>query len=126
MIRSSFAGTPVTPRTDPALRATVESFARRTFRDPELDASALAAVHAISRRKLYQLFEPSGTTPAALLRGIRLQAAAEALVSEPSRPIGEIAFACGFADATTFTRAFRRDRGCTPAESRAAARRNAA
>jgi AraC-like DNA-binding protein len=62
-----------------------------------------------------------GTSPAAFIRAQRLQAAHRAL-SDPRqahRTTAGIATQYGFADRTTFTRAFVREYGITPAELRA-------
>ena len=65
------------------------------------------------------MFEADGTTPAAYLRSVRLAAAAETLVQPRPVRITEIAYACGFNDPLTFSRAFRREYGVTPREWRA-------
>lgn len=57
-------------------------------------------------------------TPGQLITQTRL-AAASRLLQETSRPVAEIAHACGFYDHSAFTRAFRSATGVTPSEFRA-------
>ena len=88
--------------------------------DPELSPALVASAHFISRRRLYEIFEAVNDSPADAIRRMRVTAAAQA-IREPqqNRSFSDIAFSLGFADATTFTRAFRRYLGCTPREWRA-------
>ncbi len=57
-----------------------------------------------------------GTTPIRYLVDYRLQKAMEELTSPDKKPIGEIAFSCGFTDATYFNRCFKKEYGMTPTE----------
>ena len=120
MIHSSFSSGRVMPSTPGGLLFTVQDFIQHHLGSAALGTDRIADAHFISRRKLYQLFEPLQTSPAEYLRRTRLTAAAELLMSEPTSRvhIADIAARCGFADATTFTRAFRREFGCTPREWR--------
>lgn len=120
MIRASFGGGPVVPRTAGGLRHTVQEFLRANATKRGLDVEEVARRHFVSRRKLYQVFGEAGLTPAEFLRRERLVAAARLLVaSGPGVPtVEQVAYACGFDDPTTFTRAFRRAYGCTPREWR--------
>jgi AraC-like DNA-binding protein len=122
MIHSTFASSRVMPRTTSALRITVERYVHQHFADHGLDVDDIAAAHYISRRRLYQLFETVGTTPADLLRAVRLEAASERLRASDDASVSLIAFESGFSDATTFTRAFRRRYGCVPRDYRRTAR----
>ena len=75
----------------------------------------------LSRSTLYRLFESVGGV-AAYIQRERLRAARDALCSPDNiRPIHAIAEACGFADASVFSRAFRHAFGCSPRDARAAA-----
>jgi AraC-like DNA-binding protein len=125
MIRSSLAGTRILPTTRGGMLATVRSFMRGNLHAAELDVSQIAEMHYISRRFLYELFEPLDETPAEYLRRLRLHRAADQLAApgprgagSPSR-ISEVAESCGFGDPTTFTRAFHREFGMLPREYRA-------
>ncbi|MCF4120891.1 AraC family transcriptional regulator [Antribacter sp. KLBMP9083] len=121
MIRASFGGGPVVPRTAGGLRHTVQEFLRAHATTPGLDVEEVARCHFVSRRKLYQVFGEAGLAPAEFLRRERLRAAARLLRAggPGARPVEQVAYACGFDDPTTFTRAFRRVYGCTPREWRA-------
>ncbi|WP_369370015.1 helix-turn-helix domain-containing protein [Promicromonospora sp. Populi] len=120
MLRSSFATAPVLPRTPDGLRVAVLDFVRENAAEPTLDVDGIARRHYVSRRRLYDLFEALGTTPGEHLRAVRLRAAAERLADPADlRTVADIGYACGFDDATTFTRAFRRVFGVTPREFRA-------
>lgn len=120
MLRSSFTAAPVLPETPAGLRAAILDFVRANAADPVLDVDGIARRHYVSRRRLYGLFEALGTTPGEHLRAVRLRAAAERLADPvDARTIADIGYACGFDDATTFTRAFRRAYGVTPRDFRA-------
>ncbi|WP_051356403.1 helix-turn-helix domain-containing protein [Azorhizobium doebereinerae] len=84
----------------------------------DLTAETLAAGLRVSRSTLYRLFEPFGGVAAYVLD--RRLARARAALRDPTnaRRVGEIAAACGFADPSHFSRAFRRRFGVTPAEAR--------
>jgi AraC-like DNA-binding protein len=56
------------------------------------------------------------TTPIAYLLVFRLQRALEELKQNDSRTISEIAYSCGFSDASYFNRRFRKEYGITPTE----------
>ncbi|WP_191281351.1 AraC family transcriptional regulator [Pseudolysinimonas yzui] len=118
MIRSSVTGMRVLPSTRGGMLATVRSFMRGNLHDSELDVAHIADAHYISRRFLYELFEPFDETPGEHLRRLRLHRAA-ALLSDPGNDtVLQVAARCGFADATTFTRAFHREFGMLPREYR--------
>jgi Transcriptional regulator containing an amidase domain and an AraC-type DNA-binding HTH domain len=117
MIRSSLAGTRVLPSTHGGMLAAVRSFMRGRLHDPTLDVAGIAEAHYISRRHLYELFAPSEETPGEHLRRLRLTRAAT-LLREGDLPIARVAESVGFADATTFTRAFHREFGMLPREYR--------
>lgn len=55
-----------------------------------------------------------GTTPVQYLIGYRLQRAAEELKRSGSSSIAEVAYACGFSDASYFNRCFRKMYAMTP------------
>ena len=56
------------------------------------------------------------TTPIQYLIKYRLQKAVEEFDSLEGRNIGDIAYSCGFSDATYFNRCFKKEFGCTPTE----------
>jgi len=63
-----------------------------------------------------------GTTPTAFVTDLRLRRAAT-LLGTTTRPITEIAYTCGFASPSYFTRCFRAAHRVTPREFRRTARR---
>jgi AraC-like DNA-binding protein len=111
------------PRTAGGLRHTVKEFLRANATKPGIDMDHVARRHFVSRRRLYQVFEQAELSPAAFLRTERLAIAARMLEGAPlsGRTVEQIAYASGFEDLRTFTRAFRRAYGCTPREWRARA-----
>lgn len=117
MIRSSLAGARVMPATRGGLLATVRAFIRGNLHDAELDVAQIAEAHYVSRRSLYELFEPLDETPGEHLRRLRLRRASELLLDE-RLSIAQVAERSGFADPTTFTRAFHREFGMLPREYR--------
>jgi AraC family transcriptional activator of tynA and feaB len=117
IIRSSLSGARVLPSTRGGMLATVRSFMRDLLHDPDLDVAGIAEAHYISRRHLYELFEPFAETPGEHLRRLRLGRAAT-LLADAALPIARVAQSVGFADPTTFTRAFHREFGMLPSEYR--------
>ncbi|WP_423184474.1 helix-turn-helix domain-containing protein [Arthrobacter sp. NyZ413] len=71
---------------------------------------------------LLHVFSRGGTTPAAFIRGVRLEEAARLLSSHHHRDVllFEVALRLGFANATTSTRTFKQVHGLVPSEYRAA------
>ncbi|WP_062305538.1 AraC family transcriptional regulator [Demequina subtropica] len=120
MIRAAAEGTRVLPRTRGGLLRAIEDFV--TVNLPRVRVEDIAAEFFISRRTVYHVFEEVGTTPSDYLRRQRLELAARHLADpeHAAQSIAEVASGAGFDDATTFTRAFRRQHGVTPREWRAA------
>lgn len=98
-----------------------ESFIRllnQAFDAGAHQVSALADALHISERTLQRrLKESFGTTASEWLRHKHMQYALYALGTD-SVSIGEIAYRCGYAHVSSFTKAFREYFGCTPAELR--------
>jgi AraC-like DNA-binding protein len=96
------------------------------FHEPELDPTTLAHSMSISKRHLHSVFAGVGTTFGATLLEIRLTHAA-VMLGNPGYTgysIGDVAFQCGFADASHFARRFKARFGLAPAEYRAMTRQN--
>lgn len=114
-----------TPEAREALRAGYLCAARavleRNFHRPDLSPAMVASLLGISLRQLHHLFEPTGLSFARTLMLKRLHVARRILVTEPHRPVIEIAFDCGFDSTATFYRAFRAVHGITPTDARAMA-----
>ncbi len=110
----------------PLIATTVLERARqvvhKNLHSPRLGADLLCAQLGISRSKLYRLFEPMNGVSRYILRQ-RLVAAHKAL-SDPleNRSMATLADHYCFPDAATFSRAFRKEMGCSPSEVRAEAR----
>lgn len=120
MLRSAFESTPVMPTTNEALLVAMTDFIRAHLSSPMLTPETVARAHFVSRRKLYEVFEASGETPADMIRRERIQRAAGMLANVSNTwSIADVAFGCGFSDVTTFTRVFRRYYGVTPRDWRA-------
>lgn len=59
-----------------------------------------------------------GITAQQLALNIRINHAKQLLLAQRNLPIGDIAYQCGFDDATSFTRAFHRATDCSPSHYR--------
>ncbi|WP_137124309.1 helix-turn-helix domain-containing protein [Roseomonas sp. HF4] len=101
--------------------ARLRGIIRQNLRSPTLAPRRLCSLGGVSRSQLYRLFEPLGGV-ARYIQAERLRHIHRALC-EPSdrRDIVRIAEDHGFYDASTFSRAFRREFGATPTEVRRAA-----
>ena len=121
MLRSPWESAPTLPTTTEALYLGMVAFIRAHLTSPFLSPETIAQAHFVSRRRLYEIFEASGETPADTIRRERILRASEMLrsPSHDSRSISDIAFELGFADVTTFARAFKRYQGMTPRDWRA-------
>ncbi|MDD7964471.1 helix-turn-helix domain-containing protein [Actinomycetospora lemnae] len=116
-----------TSRRDPGVRretllAQVHEYVRQRLRDPDLDADEIAAVHAVSRRRLFALFADAGTSLEQTIIARRLEAAHDELGRPGARHkgIATVAHEWGFRDAAHFSRRFKEAYGMTPRERRAA------
>ncbi len=114
MIRSSFGEGSGVPRTSHGLRHAVLEYLRANATVQGLDMDAVARHHYISRRRLYQVFEVKGLSPATVLRTERLAIAERLLRGTSNRSVEQIAFESGFSDVTTFARGYRRAHAVTP------------
>lgn len=91
------------------------------FSSPSLSLETIASRHRVTPRYVQILFERDGTTFSQFLMSRRLEDVRRALVDPRGRerPIASIAYDAGFADISTFNRAFRRRFGMTPSDMRA-------
>ncbi len=91
---------------------------RQNMAAPDFGPDRLAGLLAMSRSKLYRLFESSGGV-AHFINGERLREAHHRLISHrETRSIRAIGNEVGFVDHSTFSRAFRREFGYSPTEAR--------
>ncbi|GAA2994059.1 helix-turn-helix domain-containing protein [Streptosporangium longisporum] len=105
----------------------VRAFVLRNLGDPGLTPQTIAEAHGISRRQLNRLFQDQDLPVAAWVRQRRLARCHRDLADPNLRSEAVHVIACrwGFADAPSFTRAFRARYGMTPTEHRHAALRSA-
>ncbi|WP_245455163.1 AraC family transcriptional regulator [Mesorhizobium sp. M9A.F.Ca.ET.002.03.1.2] len=101
-----------------ALMERARRYVQRNLNSADLTSDAMCRALAISRTRLYQLFEPSGGVNHYIQR--RRLLTAHAALSDPEEPrrIIEIAEAVGFSSAATFSRAFSKEFGYSPREAR--------
>lgn len=97
-----------------ALIGRARHYIRRNLTSPDLTPDALSRELAISRTRLYELFEASGGV-AKYIRRQRLSAA-HAMLANPSeaRTVAEVGAAVGFDSAANFSRAFTHQFGHSP------------
>lgn len=104
----------------PAGRSALQEIQRWAAAHPaeDLSVATLAARMRLSPRHFARLFRSEvGITPAAWVEASRIAAARRLLEGEHAAP-KQVAALCGFADADTLRRAFRRHVGITPADYR--------
>ncbi len=94
---------------------------QKNLKSSVLRPAALCRIAGISRSQLYRLFEHSGGVARYIQRQRLLQT--HAALSDPmdQRSILTIAEDFCFSDASTFSRAFRQEFGCSPSDVRSAA-----
>ena len=98
-----------------------EAFIERHLGDPALDAAMIAAACGLSPRHVGRLFAAHGMTLMQFVMERRLQAAHARLLADPRLAVAQVAWRCGFASASHFTRVFRARFSCTPSQARRAA-----
>ncbi|MCM0621396.1 helix-turn-helix domain-containing protein [Nocardioides bruguierae] len=102
--------------------SSVKDYLVTRLMDPGLRLEQVAADNAMSLRQLTAVFAPEDS-PAAYIRRERLRRAHRDLTDPgfAAVPVAAVAARWGFADASTFGRAFRREYGCSPQAARAEA-----
>lgn len=115
---ASADGDPPALRDSKLMRHQVLSFIDRNLTNPELTPDAVCASLRISRSYLFKLFSAGGDTFANYVREARLKGCREVLLRHPKRPISQIAASWGFAELSTFNRAYRSQFGESPRQSR--------
>ena len=100
------------------LRERAHQIIQTRLYDPALGALTLSRALGVSRSRLYRLFEPFGGVMHYIQR--RRLLGAHAALADPNdcRRIIEIAEQHCFTDGTEFSRAFRREFGCSPTDVR--------
>ena len=107
---------------DCGLLERVRRIIQAQLQSPQLQPAALCRMLGISRSQLYRLFERTGGVARYIQRQRLLRICA--LLSDPAnqRPIAAIAADFCFEDASSFSRAFRQEFGCSPSDVRSAAK----
>ena len=82
----------------------------------DLDAAAIAHGAHCSRTRLYEAFAARGETVMGALREARLQRARLLIEQSPRLNVGALAWRCGFADPSAFSKLFRARFGLSPTE----------
>lgn len=102
--------TPLTQRVRQVVSAALQ-------RGALVQAAHIAHELALSPRSLSRHLQDEGTTLSEIIETLRIEHAEQLLVSS-ARPVQEVARLVGYADASSFLRAFKRATGRTPAEVR--------
>ena len=84
----------------------------------DLDSAAIARAAGCSRSRLYDAFSKQGTTVMGTLRELRLQRAHRLIAQSLENHMGALAWRCGFADQSGFSKAFRERFGLSPTQWR--------
>ena len=101
-----------------ALYAVACSYLEAHLSVPGLTAAQIAHALGCSRAHLYRVFAQHGTTVADRLREVRLRRARRMLEGASSMDVATIAWRCGYADASSFGKAFKRRFGTSPQDWR--------
>jgi AraC-like DNA-binding protein len=82
----------------------------------DLDAGSIARGVGCSRTRLYEAFAAEGQTVMGVLRELRLQRAQSLIAQSPRLHVGALAWRCGFAGPSDFSKLFRARFGLSPTE----------
>jgi AraC-like DNA-binding protein len=102
----------------PAIFLRARLMVTQNISDEDYGPDRLARDLGLSRRSLYNAFDPSGLTPAQFIKQQRLERAKAELLNNCNIGITAIALRNGFADGTAFSHAFRAHYGISPREFR--------
>ena len=87
--------------------------------DKPIDLGSMAEIASFSPYHFHRIFTYIvGETPSDFVSRIRLEKAAQLLLDNPNALVGDIAFQCGFINASSFSRAFKTYFGLTTKEFR--------
>jgi AraC-like DNA-binding protein len=93
----------------------------RHLSQASLSAAMVAGLLGVSVRHMHMLFEGTGNRFSRTVIAQRIRLSGQLLREAPSRPVAEVARACGFASLATFYRVFHATVGMPPGEFRARA-----
>ena len=97
----------------------VEAIVERRMSHPDFTLEALASELCMTRGHLNRRVKAlTGLTTQQFVVGIRLERARRLLRAHPFASIADVAYHCGYDDATSFTRAFHRRFGDVPSRLR--------
>jgi len=99
-----------------ARRARVIALVDAALGEAELSPAMLVKRSGISRSELYRCFAPIGGIARVIQQRRLRQAYRDLMRADGPASVSRIGEAVGFYDPSSFTRAFRREFGCTPSE----------
>ena len=102
------------------LVTTAKDVIERSYADPDLTVSAVAAAVGISQRQLARAFAEQGSSVSGYVRSRRV-ALAQSILANPlyqGMSMAEIGSRCGFSSQAAFSRAFKEESGSTPLQWR--------
>lgn len=105
----------VAQRPPDTIHDAVRAIVRTRVREPQTDLDGTASLLGVSARTLQRQLREENVTFREVLDQVRMERAFE-LIQDTTSSITEIAFALGYDDPTSFSRAFRRLMGCSPAQ----------
>jgi AraC-like DNA-binding protein len=108
---------PIKPQEIPAEVATALNALERRLDEPTTPSSLAVSAGLTPARFARLMRRFFGLTPSQYITKARI-AAASSLLRETDRSVAEIGLACGFADHSSFTRAFRKVAGISPTQYR--------
>jgi AraC-like DNA-binding protein len=92
----------------------VKRFVLANLDDAGMTIEMIATAHNVAPRTLHRLFSVEGTTPIRWLWQQRLTASYKALAEGRVRQVTDAALSFGFTDISHFSRAFKKQFGCSP------------
>ena len=117
---------PLTSETDRAFLMRVIEVVNEGFADKKLGVDVIASKLNMSQQTFRRrLMSAAGETPKAFISAIQMEKAGKLLTEHADMPVVDVAFKCGFDDASSFTHTFKRIYGITPTQYREKSGRNA-
>jgi AraC-like DNA-binding protein len=92
----------------------VKRYVLANLDNADMTIESIAAAHSLAPRTLHRLFSVEGTTPIRWLWQQRLTASYKALAEGRVRQVTDAALSFGFTDISHFSRAFKKQFGCSP------------
>lgn len=96
-------------------KAAILQFIGANYANPELDMGGVTARIGADREKINEILKMElGMTFTGYVNKLRLTEAARLLTDKDGKPIAEIAYSVGYANASYFNKLFKEEYGCTP------------